>query len=195
MELHYARFQAMILKYFVQSEDIPDSHFSGKRVLSDPNVQAPIRWSVGTFRVLKLYSWMMSHQNECVIAIRIHGLYRLTDSSLQWLQWRNSVRLFIFSRRPSFIEMTTFVNLECLCFSRSTPARVLEFSMLQIAHLTISFTIYKHILYSMMLCTTRNIMIPYMQQPINFVVGCNYHSPPTVTACVLDVVLFINPSP
>ncbi|KAG2071866.1 hypothetical protein BDR04DRAFT_1097481 [Suillus decipiens] len=50
-------------------------------------------------------------------------------------------------------------------------------------------------LYYMMLCATRNIMNLYMQQLRNFVVGCKYHSPPTVTACVSDVVPFIDPSP
>ncbi|KAG1779784.1 hypothetical protein EV702DRAFT_1086500, partial [Suillus placidus] len=68
------------------------------------------------------------------------------------------------------------------------------FSMPQIAHLIISFMIHKNILYSMMLCTTRNIMNLCMQQPRNFVVGCSYHSPPIAIAHVLGVVPFIDPS-
>ncbi|KAG2151189.1 uncharacterized protein EDB93DRAFT_300919 [Suillus bovinus] len=58
------------------------------------------------------------------------------------------------------------------------------FSMLRTVHLIMFFMIYKNILCSTMLYTTRNITNLCMQQPKFFLVGCNYHSPPTVTVCV-----------
>jgi hypothetical protein len=63
--------------------------------------------------------------------------------------------------------------------------------MQNIAHLIIFFMIHNNILYTMMLCTTRNIMILYMQQLRIFVVGCKLHSPLIAIAHVLGVVPFI----